>query len=78
MWKLCQTAALAAMMLMPACSDAPPPEEEKPDEGKSATSIEFNGKDIRVTGRDNINTIIKILFKYALLCPLYMIGIFRR
>ncbi|HIG81726.1 MAG TPA: hypothetical protein EYQ62_08820 [Verrucomicrobiales bacterium] len=51
MWKLCQTAALAAMMLMPACSDAPPPEEEKPDEGKSATSVEFNGKDIRVVGK---------------------------
>ena len=50
MWKICLTAALAVMMFLPACSDAPPPKEEKPDEGKSATSVEFNGKDIRVVG----------------------------
>jgi antitoxin component YwqK of YwqJK toxin-antitoxin module len=51
MWKICLTAALAVMMFLPACSDAPPPKEEKPDEGKSATSVEFNGKDIRVVGK---------------------------
>ncbi len=51
MWKICLTAALAVMMFLPACSDAPPPKEEKPDEGKSATSVEFNGKNIRVVGK---------------------------
>ena len=50
MWKICLTAALAVMMFLPPCSDAPPPKEEKPDEGKSATLVEFNGKDIRVVG----------------------------
>jgi antitoxin component YwqK of YwqJK toxin-antitoxin module len=47
MWKLCQTAVLATMMLMPACSDAPPPNEKKSAGTEKANDEEFDGKYIR-------------------------------
>ena len=51
MWKLCLIAALTALILLPGCSDAPPPEEKKATGNKSADTVEFNGRDIRVVGK---------------------------
>ena len=50
MRKLYLTAAMTALMYLPACSDSPPTGDEKPAESKSTSSDEFNGRDIRAVG----------------------------
>ncbi len=52
MRKLCLTAAMAAMILSPACSNEPA-ENQQPDDGNPsvATDDEFDGKYIRTVGK---------------------------
>jgi hypothetical protein len=56
MRKLCQTAALTALTLMLACSDAPPPEKEMPAGSDAAVDEEFDGKYIRTVNKHHYIT----------------------